>query len=102
MRYLTKANNRFEASIIRDRLAEAGISAQVQGFIEGGMSAGDVYVDERNLDNAREVLEVVQGVSEGELVELSAQSAHQAQSSDGGPDEKRAPMRRFREWILKR
>jgi hypothetical protein len=76
-RYLTKAGNAFEARIICERLAEAGIPAQVQGFIEGGMSAGDIYVDERNLDNAREILKTAQDVSEEELIELSEQSAHQ-------------------------
>ena len=64
----------FEADIVRERLAEAGIQVLIQG--EGNpraiaSGARDICVEDDELERAREVLKAAEGVSEAELAALS-------------------------------
>jgi hypothetical protein len=73
-RYLTTASNEFEADIILSRLSEAGLSAWQQGELgsrPGYTGARDIYVDEVDLESAREALKDAQDVDDDELIALS-------------------------------
>jgi transcriptional/translational regulatory protein YebC/TACO1 len=73
-RYLTTATNEFEADMILERLAEAGVRAVEQGTLgprAGGTGALDIHVEERDLDRAREALKAAEDVSDEELTQLS-------------------------------
>jgi hypothetical protein len=77
---VTTAANQLESAMICDLLADAGIRATA----EGGMWArgtiggkGNIYVDERDLVRASEVLQAAEDLSEEEL-------AREEQSSERG------------------
>jgi hypothetical protein len=77
-RFLLTASGEFEADIIRERLAEAGISVLIEG--QGNpraITAGvrDIYVDDTQLEHAREVLAAAQNVDEDQLDALSQGAA---------------------------
>ncbi|MCL2769330.1 MAG: DUF2007 domain-containing protein [Solirubrobacterales bacterium] len=75
MRFLIHASTEFEAGIVRERLAEAGIEAAFEMSAIGmmGMSAagGDIYVEDDELARARRALYDAGEVSHEELEELS-------------------------------
>jgi hypothetical protein len=75
MRFLIHASTEFEAGIVRERLAEAGIETVFHSSTIGmmGMSAagGNIYVDDDELTRARQVLYDAGEVSHEELEELS-------------------------------
>jgi putative signal transducing protein len=75
LRILTTVGNEAEAEMVAERLSEAGIrhmSRMAGGGIRlGAAAARDVYVEERDLDRAREVLKVDEGFSDEELARLS-------------------------------
>ncbi len=79
-RYLTNAANTFEADIVCARLAAAGIPAQIQAFTEGGINGGSIYVEEKDLDRARETLKTAESISEEELIKLSEHSTQHARA----------------------
>jgi hypothetical protein len=64
-RYLTTASSEFEANIIEDRLSAAGIRVLVEGYAARGNVPGsgarDIYVDDPDLDRAREALGEAEG-----------------------------------------
>jgi hypothetical protein len=73
-RHLTTPRNEIEADIILSRLREAGISGWESNSLGGPQgSAGprDIYVDDADVERAREVLRAAQDVDEGELEELA-------------------------------
>jgi hypothetical protein len=76
------AGNAFEADLICQRLAEAGIAAVAQRTIGGpewGPSGSQyVYVEAEHLDRARQILAAPEGVSEEELARLSDEAAPDA------------------------
>jgi hypothetical protein len=79
-RYLTMAPNAFVADLIRGRLSEAGIPSYVSGdaistYARGAAGADSIYVDDADLERARQVLADAQGVSEDELCRLSEETA---------------------------
>ena len=62
-RLLTTASSEFEAQLIRDRLAEAGIAVLIEGAgnaraFEGGRH--DIYVEDDVLERAQEALQEAQ------------------------------------------
>src|SRR5438309_1677617 len=73
---------------ISARLSEAGVQAISQRSIGGpewGVSgARDVYVEEHDLVRAREVLKADEGVSEGELADLSDAAPAQLKDPNEG------------------
>jgi hypothetical protein len=83
LRVAATAGSEAEADLVRQRLAEAGISAVVQRSIGGpewGASGAQyVYVEAGHLDRAREILSAP-GVSEEELARLSDEAG-----DDGEP-----------------
>lgn len=86
-RWLTTGANEIEADIILTRLGEAGIPAWESNSLGGRPgSAGprDIYVDDANIEHARETLRGVQDVDEGELTALATgvQPAQQADDED--------------------
>jgi len=88
--HLVTASNEFEAEIIRERLAEAGIIAVVERNIGPRAYAGghrDVFVEEDDLERAREVLKAVEDVDEDELTRLSEESSAERGGSGDLPDQ---------------
>jgi hypothetical protein len=81
LKLVTSVGSEPEAELIAARLSEAGIQAISRRSIGGpewGVSgARDVYVEEHDLDRAREVLRAGEGVSEDQLAELSDAAASQ-------------------------
>jgi hypothetical protein len=85
-RFLLTASTEFEADIVRERLAEAGISVLIEGQANPrAIAAGgrDIYVDDGALERAREVLAAAQDVSEDDLTTLSQATATPEAASDG-------------------
>ena len=87
---VTSVSSEPEAALISARLSEAGIQAISQRSIGGpewGVSgARDIYVDERDLVRARELLKADEGVSEDELTDLSDAARGQLKDpNEGGP-----------------
>jgi hypothetical protein len=77
-RFLLTASGEFEAEIIRERLAEAGIGVLVKGQRNAraiGAGARDIYVDDTQLEHAREVLAGAQNFDEDQLDALSQGAA---------------------------
>jgi hypothetical protein len=71
------ASSDFEAEIVRERLAEAGISVLVEG--DGNprsIAAGkrDIFVEEAEFERAQAALKAAQEVDEDELTRLSQES----------------------------
>jgi len=85
---LTSVSSEPEAALISARLSEAGVQAISQRSIGGpewGVSgARDVYVEEHDLVRAREVLKADEGVSEGELADLSDAAPAQLKDPNEG------------------
>jgi peptidoglycan/xylan/chitin deacetylase (PgdA/CDA1 family) len=85
VRWLTTAHG-FEAQLIRDRLAEAGIAVALQGVggWERSAAAGphDIYVEDADLERAREALREARG--EDAPLQRSASLA-ETSSVDGAP-----------------
>jgi hypothetical protein len=83
---LTSVSSEPEASLVTARLAEAGIHVIARRSIGGpewGVSgARDLYVEERDLDRAREVLRADEGVSEDQLADLSDAAAPRLEDPD--------------------
>jgi hypothetical protein len=81
-RYLTTASSEFEADAIRGRLAEAGIPVIAQGAMdEHGIEFAhtrDVYVNDGDLERAREILKSDERFDEDELARLSEESYREA------------------------
>jgi hypothetical protein len=79
LKILTSVSSEPEASLVTARLAEAGIQAIARRSIGGpewGVSgARDLYVEEQDLDRARELLRADEGVSEDRLADLSDAAA---------------------------
>ncbi len=107
MKYLTSANNEFEATIIAERLGEAGISPLVQGGPSGrGISVAiprDIYVEDQDFERAHEVLKAAEDTSDEELAELSDAAAQPTRAergdNDGKPHEPgETPVRKRRAW----
>jgi hypothetical protein len=76
--YLMTVANEFEADMILSRLAEAGVRAVQEGPLgprAEGFGTRDIYVEEIDLDRAREALEAAEDISEEELAELSEAAA---------------------------
>jgi len=87
---VTSVSSEPEAALVTARLSEAGIQAISQRSIGGpewGVSgARDVYVEEHDLDRAREVLRADEGVSEDQLADLSdAAAARLKDPAEGKP-----------------
>jgi transcriptional/translational regulatory protein YebC/TACO1 len=79
LKVLTTVTSEAEAELILERLLEADIHAISQRTIGGpewgSSGARDVYVNERELDRARAVLEADEGeFSEDELARLSEEA----------------------------
>jgi len=88
-RYLTTGSNEIEADIIVGRLSEAGIVAWQQGALGGRpgyAGARDVYVEEVDLEAAREALKAAQDVDEDELISLSEGKTPADQTGEGQTD----------------
>src|SRR5207237_4374296 len=90
LKVLTSVRSEPEAALVSARLSEAGIQAINQRSIGGpewGVSgARDVYVEEHDLDRAREVLRADEGVSEDQLADLSdAAAARLKDPAEGKP-----------------
>jgi len=85
---VTSVSSEPEAALVTARLSEAGIQAISQRSIGGpewGVSgARDVYVEEHDLDRAREVLRADEGVSEDQLADLSDAAAARLKDPDEG------------------
>jgi uncharacterized protein with PIN domain len=83
LKIVTTVSNEAEAEMVAERLSEAGIrhmSRTASGGIRlGAAAARDVYVEERDLDRAREVLKVDEGFSDDELARLSDEAGEAAQ-----------------------
>jgi hypothetical protein len=88
LKVLTSVSSEPEAELVTARLSEAGIQAISQRSIGGpewGVSgARDVYVEEHDLDRARDALEADEGVSEAELADLSEAAAARLKDPDDG------------------
>jgi hypothetical protein len=68
------------AELIRGRLSEAGIPSYASGdaistYARGAAGADSIYVDDADLERARQVLADAQDVSEDELCRLSDETA---------------------------
>lgn len=89
-RHLTTGSNEIEADIIVSRLSEAGIHAWQQGTLGGRpgyAGARDIYVEEADLEAAREALKAAQDVDEDELIALSEGKTQLTQPKKGEPIE---------------
>jgi hypothetical protein len=79
---VTTVSNEAEAEMVAERLSEAGIrhmTRTASGGIRLGVAAArDVYVEEQDLDRAREVLKLDEGFSEEELARLSDEAGEAA------------------------
>jgi hypothetical protein len=78
LKLLTTASNASEAEIISARLAEAGIQAIVPGGDLpqlGAGGAGAIYIEDEDLDRAREAMKAAESISEDELIQAEEQDA---------------------------
>ena len=79
---MTTVGNEAEAEMVGERLSEAGIRLSVRlasgGIRLGAAAARDVYVEEQDLERARELLVVDEGFSEEELARLSDEAGDAA------------------------
>lgn len=79
MKRLLTTENGPQAELIRSRLQDAGITALMHG---GGLAAytqesgtQEIYVEDADLERAREVLKPYEDISEQELVEAEEEAA---------------------------
>jgi hypothetical protein len=80
MKHLTTAANQPEAESISSMLRSAGIAAVIQGdaalaWRAPAIRGRDIYVEEEDLDRARELLNSGGGISEAELIEAEEADA---------------------------
>ena len=79
MRLLTTVDGQPVAEMVCAQLREAGIAAVNKGYALSAERAGfgpqHIYVEERDLDRAREVLAAAEGVSEDELIKAEEDDA---------------------------
>lgn len=79
MKYLTTATSQPEAETIRSLLQSAGIVVVIQGGALASrapaLTGRDIYVDENDLDSARELLKNGSDISESELIEAEEADA---------------------------
>jgi hypothetical protein len=104
-KYLTTGSNEIEADIIMSRLSEAGIHAWQQGALGGRPGyAGprDIYVEEADLEAARDALRAAQDVDENELIALSEGRTQETTPAKGTPVEIPVPKRKDWETVLRR
>jgi hypothetical protein len=84
--YLTTARNEPELDAICGRLADAGIRVLAQGALDRlGVpfaTSRDIYVNDDDLERARQVLSSNQDFDEDELARLSEQSYREATGRD--------------------
>lgn len=76
-RFLAHAESEFGADIIIARLAEAGIHAaspSVNSESGGAIGKWNIYVEEADLERAREVLAEAESVDEDELARLAEEA----------------------------
>lgn len=98
LKIATSVSSEMEAVLVRGRLSNAGINSMQQCSGAGGRGWGvggacDVYVEEQDLDRAREVLNA-EGVSEEELLhEEQRASAASTKPKQGEPIESRSPKK---------
>jgi hypothetical protein len=82
LKLVTSVSNEAEAEMVAERLSEAGIRFTVRlasgGIRIGAAAARDLYVDERDLDRARQMLQVDEGFSDAELARLSDEAGKTA------------------------
>jgi hypothetical protein len=82
LRIVTTVSNEAEAEMVGERLSEAGIRHMTRsaggGIRLGAAAARDVYVEEQDLDRAREALAVDEGFSDEELARLSDAAGREA------------------------
>jgi uncharacterized protein YaaQ len=75
LKLVTSVSNEAEAEMVAERLSEAGIRFSVRlasgGIRLGAAAARDLYVDEQDLDRARETLDADEGFTDEELARLS-------------------------------
>jgi uncharacterized protein YaaQ len=75
LKIVTTVSNEAEAGMVGERLSEAGIRFTVRlasgGIRLGAAAARDMYVEEQDLDRAREALEADESFSDEELARLS-------------------------------
>jgi uncharacterized protein YaaQ len=75
LKLVTSVSNEAEAEMVAERLSEAGIRFTVRlasgGIRLGAAAARDLYVDEQDLDRAREALDADEGFTDEELARLS-------------------------------
>lgn len=86
--YLTTADTTFEAEIIIERLAEAGIEAVPIGSQDprvAMLGQHDIFVPGPDLERARRVLEVDESFTEAEVVKAEEEDAARRHIS-GPPD----------------
>ena len=85
-RLLTSTPGPFEADVIVGRLGDAGIAALIKAPIQSRMGdvvgGRDVYVEEDQLDRARQVLAEAQGVSDDELARLSEDAGRDGRAAE--------------------
>jgi uncharacterized protein YaaQ len=82
LKIVTTVSNEAEAEMVAERLSEADIRFTVRlasgGIRLGAAAARDVYVEEQDLDRAREMLAVDEGFSDEELARLSDEAGREA------------------------
>jgi uncharacterized protein YaaQ len=75
LKLVTTVSNEAEAGMVSERLSEVGIRFTVRlasgGIRLGAAAAREIYVEEQDLDRAKETLEVDESFSEEELARLS-------------------------------
>ncbi len=85
MRLLTTVNGQPVAEIVCAQLREAGIRVVNKGYALSAERATfgpqDIYVEERDLDRAREVLKAAEGVSEDDLIKAEEEDAARRDSA---------------------
>jgi hypothetical protein len=95
-RFLTSAPNEFVADMIYQRLTEAGVQPLSIGSearpasLDGGR---DIYVEDQDLDRARQILRRAESVSEQELSDESQGAVQQARPAKAEPTEFPVPKR---------
>jgi hypothetical protein len=93
---LTTVSDELEGTLICGRLSEAGISHRLSGA--GARFAGgtrSIWVEQRDLDRARDVLKASEGFSEEDLAQLSEEELQRINADPPSPDaqqETRPPL----------
>ncbi len=72
-KYLMTVNNETEAHVVLRRLNDAGIRGYPQGVVR--LPQRDIYVEDADLDRARDLLKADEGISEDELIQAAEEDA---------------------------